>query len=99
MTWFHRETIIMSTEDWPAWAKERLKNIPKRCACEVCGGVQSSSFKKCIFCCKHNELELREDWHGTDDEGGWELEVVCSNCGKDSFNNDEIITGYKLVKL
>ncbi len=67
--------------------------------CEKCGRWASETFKKCPHCCEHNELELDEGWHGSDEEGGWELEVVCLECGKNyDFDNDWLIENFKLVR-
>ena len=64
--------------------------------CKVCGRIQSPGFHACIYCCKHDELRLTEDWH---EGGGWELDVECSNCGKDfDFSHDFLIQEYKVVR-
>jgi len=68
-------------------------------ACKVCNKIQASSFKACIYCCNHDELELVEEWHGPDDDGGWELDVECLICGKNfDFQNEQLVNEYKLVR-
>ena len=86
-------------EDFPAWANKQFADEFGNVACKVCGNVQSPTFKACIVCCKHDELELTEEWHGLDDGGGWELGVECAICGKNfDFTRDYLIRNYKLVR-
>lgn len=67
--------------------------------CAKCGRVQSNSFTACIWCCNHDTLKFTEDWHGTDDCGGWELEVECAVCGKNfDFKREEIMRNYIAVR-
>lgn len=63
-------------------------------ACLKCGLVQSSSFKACIKCCEHNNLEFGEDY-----DSGWHLVVSCHDCGKNfGFDNDDIIRNYRIIR-
>jgi len=63
--------------------------------CEKCGKFYSPSFIKCPRCCKHNELELTEEWH----LDGWELDVTCSECGKNyGFDRQWLINNFKLIR-
>ncbi len=62
--------------------------------CVKCGKLYSDNFKKCVFCCPHNELILDEEW-----EGRWILCVKCIECGKDyDFKRDWLIKNFKLVR-
>ena len=45
-------------------------------SCLKCGRVQADSFKACIDCCSHNNMEFDEEY-----DNGWHLVVLCSDCG------------------
>lgn len=67
--------------------------------CTKCGKFYSQLFVKCPYCCDHNELHLIEEWNGPDEGGGWGLEAVCSECGKNyDFNRNFLIDNYKLIR-
>ena len=67
--------------------------------CKTCGKKQSPSFKACIGCCTHDELDFTEDWHGPDDGGGWELDVECAFCGINfDFSRHVLMREYRAVR-
>lgn len=67
--------------------------------CDVCGKNQADSFKACIHCCPHNELNFTEDWKGSDECGSWELAFECAACGKNfEFQRADILRNYKAVR-
>lgn len=83
----------MINEELPEWASQ-FADSDGNAVCKDCGKVQAASFKACIYCCKHNELDFTEDWHC-----GWNLDVECAICGKNfDFSNETIIREYKAVK-
>lgn len=83
----------------PDWARPEFLDKYGNVACKVCGKEQAPSFRACIYCCKHDELELTEVWGGTDDCGGYEFDVFCQTCGKDfGFDRNELIRNYKVVR-
>lgn len=90
--------MALKNEEWPEWAKPEATDQYGNVACKVCGHIQSPTFNACISCCAHAALNLTEDWHGPDDGGRWELEAVCSKCGKNFFSLEELLRGYKLVR-
>lgn len=104
-----KETI-RKIEKFPKWADKNWSDKFGNVKCKTCGKIQSpitsefaaqkpSSIKKaCLECCKHDALYFAEDWHGSDDCGGWEIEAQCPDCGKDDFPNETIIRDYKAVR-
>jgi len=66
--------------------------------CPKCSGYYAPEFPSCPKCCPHDALNFVEDWHGPDDGGGWELDVVCSVCGKNWWAREEVIRDYKAVR-
>jgi len=79
----------------PCWAVPGWTDGYGSVKCVKCGKIQSAGFKACIACCPHNVLDFTEDWH----RGGWELEVVCADCGKNfDFTSSDIIANYKAVR-
>ena len=69
--------------------------------CPTCGKGYSPSFPICPRCCSHPTLDFTEGWHGNDESGGWESEVVCSVCGADQelagLNRDVLQSKYRVV--
>lgn len=86
----------MTDKAWPEWAKKEDVDKYDNVACQICGKIQSPSFRTCIYCCKHDELGLTEEWN---EGGGWELDAECARCGKNfDFSRQELIQVYKLVR-
>ncbi len=68
--------------------------------CEKCGKEYANFFKACVHCCRHDELELFEEWQGPDDGGGWGIDFQCAICGKNyDFSRAQLIENYKLVRI
>lgn len=89
---------MSAPQETPDKQPERPPDEYGNVACADCGKMQSPSFTACIECCQHDELRLREEWHGPDDGGGWELDVECTVCGKNfGFSRDDLIENYKLL--
>jgi hypothetical protein len=84
---------------YPSWAKQEAADSYGNVACNSCGAIQSPHFVACIYCCNHDTLLLTEEWHGTDEGGGWELAAECASCGKNfGFENDYLISKYQLTR-
>ena len=84
----------------PCWALPEWRDSYGNVKCVKCGKIQSDRFSACVECCKHEELELTEEWHGPDEGGGWGLDVECKMCGKNyDFRRDDLIARYKLVLI
>lgn len=84
----------------PCWALPGWRDSYGNVKCSTCGKIQSDHFRVCVECCKHEELELTEEWHGPDEGGGWELDVECKICGKNyDFRRSDLIARYKLVLI
>ena len=64
--------------------------------CEKCGQSYDPSFKKCPYCCPHENLRLVNEWNNC---GAWELDIVCNDCGKNYFDKDHVMNNYKLVRI
>lgn len=83
----------------PLWAIAGFTDTHGNIKCNVCGKLQSPSFKECIYCCAHDELDFTEERCGTDEGGGWELKVECARCGKNfDFTRYNLIRDYKAVR-
>ena len=86
-------------EEWPEWALPGEADEYGNAKCRECGGVQSPSFRSCIYCCPHDNLAFTEKWYGPDDGVGWGLAVECATCGKNfGFDLDTMIGQYMAVR-
>ena len=64
--------------------------------CLKCRNFYSPSLTNCPDCCKHEKLDLTEEWTDSD---GYKLDVICTTCGRDyGFDNEWIINNFKLVR-
>lgn len=65
----------------PPWANPAIVDIYGNVSCKTCGRIQSPSFKGCISCCSHNEINLNFENAS---------ESTCPSCGKNFFNETEL---------
>ncbi len=72
------------------WYKKLSDNFGN-VECLKCGKTMASTYKKCIFCCTCETLEIYDDY----DDG---LSCVCKRCGIERFLNADSASGYVLVR-
>lgn len=85
--------------NYPAWARPDSVDRHGNVMCAKCGAVQAPSWSACTKCCPHDELRFTEEWIGSDDYGGWALDVECAVCGKGhDFPLQLVKGGYKAVR-
>jgi hypothetical protein len=89
----------MEDKEWPEWARYGEADKYGNVVCKTCENSQSPTFRACIYCCPHNELEFVEEWHGPVECGGWELGAECAICGKNfDFPREQIMQEYKAIR-
>jgi hypothetical protein len=83
----------------PSWAKPGTVDQYGNVACAACGQVQSPSFKACTQCCKHDVLDIDDDWIGGDDNGHWGIMFSCRDCGMNyGFDRRTLQENYEVVR-
>ena len=83
---------LVPIPDWavPGGDTRYDNEVTRNVACKVCGTAQASTFKACIACCPHDELDMVHDF----DDG---IQGQCRACRK-NFGFD-LEGDYKAVRL